>query len=102
MEVWTWVEDKTLVDAPDRLTSGNSASCLGGVLPVCVASRVVVTSCRFYEVSDRGVFPYRATAAGRAPGEGDGAVVVVPVDLCYSPSRSPDLWAVTTKIRFSA
>ncbi|MQM14842.1 hypothetical protein Taro_047777 [Colocasia esculenta] len=27
----------------------------GGVLPICVASRVVVTTCRFYGVSDRGV-----------------------------------------------
>ncbi|MQL78706.1 hypothetical protein Taro_011149 [Colocasia esculenta] len=47
VEVWTWVADKMSVDTPDRLTSG-------GVLPICVASRVVVTTCRFYGVSDRG------------------------------------------------
>ncbi|MQL99818.1 hypothetical protein Taro_032548 [Colocasia esculenta] len=27
----------------------------GGVLPVCVASHVVVTTCKFYGVSDHGV-----------------------------------------------
>ncbi|MQL68166.1 hypothetical protein Taro_000493 [Colocasia esculenta] len=43
----------------------------GGVLPVCVAIRVVVTSCRFYSVSDRGVLHtvVRLLSSGKARAE---------------------------------
>ncbi|MQL90503.1 hypothetical protein Taro_023098 [Colocasia esculenta] len=60
-EVWTWVEDKPSVDVPDRLTSGS------GALPVCVASHVMVTTCRFYRGSNRGVLhTVRHLSSGRA------------------------------------
>ncbi|MQL81032.1 hypothetical protein Taro_013494 [Colocasia esculenta] len=58
-----------------------------------------------YEKAPTGSFfawrlDFSAATAGRAPGGGDGAVILLDVD--YSPSESPDPWAVIVKIGSSA
>ncbi|MQM15742.1 hypothetical protein Taro_048692 [Colocasia esculenta] len=71
MRVRTRVEDKTSVDAPDRLTSGGESS----------QQR---QGARRAEETGRRDFP---AAAGCASGGGDGAVVEVPVASSGSPSQ---------------
>ncbi|MQL77159.1 hypothetical protein Taro_009567 [Colocasia esculenta] len=63
----------------------------GVVLPVCVAIRVVVTTCRFYGVFDYGVL---RTIASETSQQCQGARRAKEMGR---PSGSPDPWAATAK-----